>query len=119
MPHEVGRDCVELARRPAGLGGRSFQQTRRDHRSSLTRPGLREIRKYLVGILSVPAEDSSFLRESLVTFPAAMSQYALFDVDPPFCFSMGAFRQIGGHELTHGYDSDGGHYDQDRAHKDW
>lgn len=54
-----------------------------------------------------------------IMFPAAMTQFPIFDVDSPSYFSMGAFGQIGGHELTHAFDNNGRHYDPNGAYKDW
>ncbi|XP_054155283.1 neprilysin-4-like [Oppia nitens] len=49
---------------------------------------------------------------NLMSFPAAVLQTPLFDKNYPNSLNYGAIGSIVGHELTHGFDSNGRHHDQ-------
>ncbi|KAF2402132.1 zincin [Trichodelitschia bisporula] len=54
-----------------------------------------------------------------IVFPAGIMQLPVFGVDLPEYVSYGAFGSVAGHELTHGFDNDGSHYDETGKYAEW
>lgn len=54
-----------------------------------------------------------------ICFPAGILQYPFFDMSADDAFNYGAVGSIIGHEMTHGYDDSGRHFDADGNMKDW
>ncbi len=54
-----------------------------------------------------------------ICFPAGILQYPFFDMAADDAFNYGAIGAIIGHEMTHGYDDSGRHFDADGNMKDW
>ncbi len=54
-----------------------------------------------------------------ICFPAGILQYPFFDMDSDDAFNYGAIGAIIGHEMTHGFDDSGRHFDKDGNMKDW
>ncbi len=54
-----------------------------------------------------------------ICFPAGILQYPFFDMNADDAFNYGAVGSIIGHEMTHGYDDSGRHFDADGNMKDW
>ena len=54
-----------------------------------------------------------------ICFPAGILQYPFFDMDADDAFNYGAIGSVIGHEMTHGFDDQGRHFDQDGNMKDW
>lgn len=54
-----------------------------------------------------------------ICFPAGILQYPFFDMDADDAFNYGAIGSIIGHEMTHGFDDSGRHFDMDGNMKDW
>lgn len=54
-----------------------------------------------------------------ICFPAGILQPPFFDMDADDAFNYGAIGSIIGHEMTHGFDDSGRHFDQDGNMKDW
>lgn len=54
-----------------------------------------------------------------ICFPAGILQYPFFDMDSDDAFNYGAIGSVIGHEITHGFDDQGRHFDQDGNMKDW
>lgn len=54
-----------------------------------------------------------------ICFPAGILQYPFFDMDADDAFNYGAIGAVIGHEMTHGFDDSGRHFDQDGNMKDW
>ncbi len=54
-----------------------------------------------------------------ICFPAGILQYPFFDMAADDAFNYGAIGSIIGHEMTHGYDDSGRHFDADGNMKDW
>jgi putative endopeptidase len=54
-----------------------------------------------------------------ITFPAAILQKPFFDVGRPAAINYGSIGSIMGHELTHGFDDEGRHYDATGALRQW
>ena len=54
-----------------------------------------------------------------ICFPAGILQYPFFDMDSDDAFNYGAIGSVIGHEMTHGFDDQGRHFDQDGNMKDW
>ena len=54
-----------------------------------------------------------------ICFPAGILQYPFFDMDADDAFNYGAIGSIIGHEMTHGFDDSGRHFDKDGNMKDW
>jgi endothelin-converting enzyme len=54
-----------------------------------------------------------------IVFPAGIMQSPVFNVDFPSYINYGAFGSISGHELSHGFDNSGRHYDQIGNYTDW
>ena len=54
-----------------------------------------------------------------ICFPAGILQYPFFDMESDDAFNYGAIGSVIGHEMTHGFDDQGRHFDQDGNMKDW
>ena len=54
-----------------------------------------------------------------ICFPAGILQYPFFDMDADDAFNYGAIGAIIGHEMTHGFDDSGRHFDKDGNMRDW
>jgi putative endopeptidase len=54
-----------------------------------------------------------------ICFPAGILQYPFFDMESDDAFNYGAIGSIIGHEMTHGFDDEGRHFDKDGNMKDW
>lgn len=54
-----------------------------------------------------------------ICFPAGILQYPFFDVDADDAFNYGAIGSVIGHEMTHGFDDSGRHFDKDGNMRDW
>ena len=54
-----------------------------------------------------------------ICFPAGILQYPFFDMDSDDAFNYGAIGAVIGHEMTHGFDDSGRHFDKDGNMKDW
>ncbi len=54
-----------------------------------------------------------------ICFPAGILQYPFFDMAADDAFNYGAIGSIIGHEMTHGYDDSGRHFDADGNMTDW
>ena len=54
-----------------------------------------------------------------ICFPAGILQYPFFDMDADDAFNYGAIGSVIGHEMTHGFDDQGRHYDKDGNMRDW
>ncbi len=54
-----------------------------------------------------------------ICFPAGILQYPFFDMNADDAFNYGAIGSVIGHEMTHGFDDQGRHFDQDGNMKDW
>nr|MBQ0091655.1 M13 family metallopeptidase [Candidatus Enterousia merdequi] len=54
-----------------------------------------------------------------VCFPAGILQYPFFDMNADDAFNYGAIGSVIGHEMTHGFDDSGRHFDKDGNMKDW
>ena len=54
-----------------------------------------------------------------ICFPAGILQYPFFDMDADDAFNYGAIGSVIGHEMTHGFDDQGRHFDEDGNMKDW
>lgn len=54
-----------------------------------------------------------------ICFPAGILQYPFFDMDADDVFNYGAIGAIIGHEMTHGFDDSGRHFDKDGNMRDW
>ena len=54
-----------------------------------------------------------------ICFPAGILQYPFFDNDADDAFNYGAIGVVIGHEMTHGFDDQGSHYDKDGNMRDW
>ena len=54
-----------------------------------------------------------------ICFPAGILQYPLFDMDADDAFNNGAIGAIIGHEMTHGFDDSGRHFDKNGNMRDW
>ena len=54
-----------------------------------------------------------------ICFPAGILQYPFFDMNADDAFNYGAIGSIIGHEMTHGFDDSGRHFDKDGNMKDW
>ncbi len=54
-----------------------------------------------------------------ICFPAGILQYPFFDMSADDAFNYGAIGSIIGHEMTHGYDDSGRHFDADGNMRDW
>jgi len=54
-----------------------------------------------------------------VCFPAGILQYPFFDMDSDDAFNYGAIGSVIGHEITHGFDDQGRHFDYQGNMKDW
>ncbi|KAJ3654450.1 hypothetical protein Zmor_013639 [Zophobas morio] len=57
--------------------------------------------------------------ENTLEVPAAVLQDYLFDPDRPQYLNYGAIGKIIGHEITHGFDNGGRHFDKDGNLSDW
>jgi len=54
-----------------------------------------------------------------ICFPAGILQYPFFDMSADDAFNYGAIGAVIGHEMTHGFDDSGRHYDKDGNMRDW
>ena len=54
-----------------------------------------------------------------ICFPAGILQYPFFDMESDDAFNYGAIGSVIGHEMTHGFDDSGRHFDMDGNMKDW
>ena len=54
-----------------------------------------------------------------ICFPAGILQYPFFDPTADDAFNYGAIGVVIGHEMTHGFDDQGCHYDKDGNMRDW
>ncbi|KAF9149193.1 hypothetical protein BG015_009027 [Linnemannia schmuckeri] len=54
-----------------------------------------------------------------VLFPAGMLQFPYYHVENPEYVNYGAMGSIAGHEITHGFDSMGSHFDSQGAFRNW
>ena len=54
-----------------------------------------------------------------ICFPAGILQYPFFDPQADDAFNYGAIGVVIGHEMTHGFDDQGRHYDKDGNMTDW
>lgn len=54
-----------------------------------------------------------------ICFPAGILQYPFFDPTADDAFNYGAIGVVIGHEMTHGFDDQGSHYDKDGNMSDW
>ena len=54
-----------------------------------------------------------------ICFPAGILQYPFFDMDADDAFNYGAIGAVIGHEMTHGFDDSGRHFDKDGNMKEW
>jgi len=54
-----------------------------------------------------------------ICFPAGILQYPFFDMESDDAFNYGAIGSVIGHEMTHGFDDSGRHFDKDGNMKDW
>ena len=54
-----------------------------------------------------------------ICFPAGILQYPFFDMAADDAFNYGAIGSVIGHEMTHGFDDSGRHFDKDGNMKDW
>ena len=54
-----------------------------------------------------------------ICFPAGILQPPFFDATADDAFNYGAIGVVIGHEMTHGFDDQGRHYDKDGNMKDW
>ena len=66
---------------------------------------------------TVNAYDSP--QENNINFPAGILQPPFFDNDADMAASFGAIGTVIGHELTHGFDDEGRHFDADGNLRDW
>ena len=54
-----------------------------------------------------------------ICFPAGILQYPFFEMGSDDAFNYGAIGSVIGHEMTHGFDDSGRHFDMDGNMKDW
>lgn len=54
-----------------------------------------------------------------ICFPAGILQYPFFDMNADDAFNYGAIGAIIGHEMTHGFDDSGRHYDESGNMREW
>ena len=54
-----------------------------------------------------------------ICFPAGILQHPFFDMNADDAFNYGAIGAVIGHEMTHGFDDSGRHFDKDGNMKDW
>ena len=54
-----------------------------------------------------------------ICFPAGILQYPFFDMSADDAFNYGAIGAVIGHEMTHGFDDSGRHFDADGNMRDW
>ncbi len=54
-----------------------------------------------------------------ICFPAGILQYPFFDMGADDAFNYGAIGAVIGHEMTHGFDDSGRHFDKNGNMKDW
>ncbi len=54
-----------------------------------------------------------------ICFPAGILQYPFFDMDADDAFNYGAIGSVIGHEMTHGFDDTGRHFDARGNMRDW
>ena len=54
-----------------------------------------------------------------ICFPAGILQYPFFDMDADDAFNYGAIGVVIGHEMTHGFDDQGCHFDKDGNMLNW
>lgn len=61
----------------------------------------------------------SRVQSNAITFPAAILQPPFFDPNGDFAANYGAIGMVIGHEISHGFDSEGSKFDQDGNLRDW
>ena len=54
-----------------------------------------------------------------ICFPAGILQYPFFDMEADDAFNYGAIGSVIGHEMTHGFDDSGRHFDKDGNMNEW
>ena len=54
-----------------------------------------------------------------ICFPAGILQYPFFDMNADDAFNYGAIGSVIGHEMTHGFDDQGRHFDKSGNMRDW
>ena len=54
-----------------------------------------------------------------ICFPAGILQYPFFDMNADDAFNYGAIGSVIGHEMTHGFDDSGRHFDKNGNMQDW
>lgn len=54
-----------------------------------------------------------------ICFPAGILQYPFFDMDADDAFNYGAIGSVIGHEMTHGFDDQGRHFDERGNMREW
>lgn len=54
-----------------------------------------------------------------ICFPAGILQYPFFDIDADDAFNYGGIGAVIGHEMTHGFDDEGRHFDKNGNMRDW
>jgi putative endopeptidase len=54
-----------------------------------------------------------------IVFPAGILQPPFFDINADDAFNYGAIGSVIGHEMTHGFDDSGRHFDADGNMKNW
>ena len=54
-----------------------------------------------------------------ICFPAGILQYPFFDMDADDAFNYGAIGSVIGHEMTHGFDDQGRHFDANGNMREW
>ncbi|TID22410.1 endothelin-converting enzyme [Venturia nashicola] len=70
--------------------------------------------------MSVPSVNAYYSPSgNEIAFPAGIMQNPVFGDQLPEYVSYGAFGSVAGHELTHGFDNDGAHYDERGVYQDW
>lgn len=55
----------------------------------------------------------------VICFPAAILQAPFFDAKAPYAINLGGIGTVIGHELTHGFDDQGCHFDAEGNMRDW
>ncbi|XP_077996948.1 endothelin-converting enzyme 1-like [Glandiceps talaboti] len=69
----------------------------------------------------VPAEVNAYYNPAFneIAFPAGILQSPYYSPKHPMSFNFGAIGMVVGHELTHGFDSNGRHYDEKGNMVNW
>ncbi|KAK5634794.1 hypothetical protein RRF57_010507 [Xylaria bambusicola] len=71
------------------------------------------------GVHSWIANARQWRERNTAIVPAGISQFPLFDSKAPKYLSYGGLGVVAGHEVTHGFDSVGRHFDQTGRLQDW